>query len=154
MQPNSHRHTLRRHKTKTKMNMNKTLKVVKPFMHLVPGDTFEANNDGTYTAEQNEEFNRTDDTFGDFKSSISSKFTVSEDYIKELAKNGIVESKKSDKQFVNVFDEIDNMLDTYKHDLSTVNTEMEHAPECVKLEKVTVLKNLIKALDHLKNLKK
>lgn len=134
--------------------MNKTLKVVKPFMHLVPGDTFELNNDGTYTAEQNEEFNRTDDAFGDFKSSLSSKFTVSEDYIKELAKNGIVELPKEDKPFVNVFDEIDNMLNTYSDDLANINIEMEHAPECVKLEKVTVLKNLIKALDHLKNLKK
>ena len=36
--------------------MTKTLNVIKPFMHLVPGDTFELNEDGSYTAKQHDEY--------------------------------------------------------------------------------------------------
>ena len=70
--------------------MTKTLNVIKPFMHLVPGDTFELNEDGSYTAKQHDEFTRTDDS-GDFKSSLTSEFTVSADYMKEMAEEGIVD---------------------------------------------------------------
>ena len=65
--------------------MTKTLNVIKPFMHLVPGDTFELNEDGSYTAKQHDEFTRTDDS-GDFESSLTSEFTVSADYMKEISK--------------------------------------------------------------------
>ena len=133
--------------------MNK-YNVIKPFMHLVPGDTFEPNEDGTYTVEQTSEINRTDDLFGDFKSTLNSKFTVSEDYIKELVREGVIKSNKPEKEFVNVFNAIDNMLDTYKSDLKNIDTDMSDAPECLKVEKTTVLRNLIKTLDYLKNLRK
>ena len=123
-------------------------------MHLVPGDTFEPNEDGTYTVEQTSEINRTDDLFGDFKSTLNSKFTVSEDYIKELVREGVIKSDKPEKEFVNVFNAIDNMLDTYKSDLKNIDTDMSDAPECLKVEKTTVLRNLIKTLDYLKNLRK
>lgn len=45
--------------------MTKILNVIKPFMHLVPGDTFELNKDGSYTAKHHDEFNHTDDS-GDY----------------------------------------------------------------------------------------
>lgn len=134
--------------------MVNTYNVVKPFMNLTPGDTFELNDNGTYTAEHNEEFNRSDDTFGDFKSSFNSKFTVSADYIKELVNNGIIEDNYPKKPFVNVFDEIDNMINTYSNELKNIDTDMANAPECLKVEKTTVLQNLIKSLDHLKSLRK
>ena len=112
------------------------------------------NTDGTYTVEQTSEINRTDDLFGDFKSTLNSKFTVSEDYIKELVREGVIKSDKPEKEFVNVFNAIDNMLDTYKSDLKNIDTDMSDAPECLKVEKTTVLRNLIKTLDYLKNLRK
>lgn len=133
--------------------MTKTLNVIKPFMHLVPGDTFELNEDGSYTAKQHDEFTRTDDS-GDFKSSLTSEFTVSADYMKEMAEEGIVDMNEPKKPFVNVFDEIDKMLNTYTKDLKNINSDMDNAPECLKVEKTTVLKNLIKTLNHLKNLRK
>jgi len=133
--------------------MTKTLNVIKPFMHLVPGDTFELNEDGSYTAKQHDEFTRTDDS-GDFKSSLTSEFTVSADYMKEMAEEGIVDMDEPKKPFVNVFDEIDKMLNTYTKDLKNINSDMDNAPECLKVEKTTVLKNLIKTLNHLKNLRK
>ena len=133
--------------------MTKTLNVIKPFMHLVPGDTFELNEDGSYTAKQHDEFTRTDDS-GDFKSSLTSEFTVSADYINNLINDGIIYPDEPKKPFVNVFDEIDNMLDAYTKDLKNINTDMDNAPECLKVEKTTVLKNLIKTLNYLKNLRK
>lgn len=133
--------------------MTKTLNVIKPFMHLVPGDTFELNEDGSYTAKQHDEFTRTDDS-GDFKSSLTSEFTVSADYMKEMAEEGIVDMDEPKKPFVNVFDEIDKMLNTYTRDLKNIDSDMDNAPECLKVEKTTVLKNLIKTLNHLKNLRK
>lgn len=133
--------------------MTKTLNVIKPFMHLVPGDTFELNEDGSYTAKQHDEFTRTDDS-GDFKSSLTSEFTVSADYMKEMAEEGIVDMDEPKKPFVNVFDEIDKMLNTYTKDLKNIDSDMDNAPECLKVEKTTVLKNLIKTLNHLKNLRK
>ena len=152
MQPNVYVTTLRRRKTKIEA-MTKTLNVIKPFMHLVPGDTFELNEDGSYTAKQHDEFTRTDDS-GDFKSSLTSEFTVSADYMKEMAEEGIVDMDEPKKPFVNVFDEIDKMLNTYTSDLKNIDTDMDNAPECLKVEKTTVLKNLIKTLNHLKNLRK
>lgn len=152
MQPNVYVTTLRRHKTKIEA-MTKTLNVIKPFMHLVPGDTFELNEDGSYTAKQHDEFTRTDDS-GDFKSSLTSEFTVSADYMKEMAEEGIVDMNEPKKPFVNVFDEIDKMLNTYTSDLKNIDSDMDNAPECLKVEKTTVLKNLIKTLNYLKNLRK
>ena len=66
----------------------------------------------------------------------------------------MIKSDKPEKEFVNVFNAIDNMLDTYKSDLKNIDTDMSDAPECLKVEKTTVLRNLIKTLDYLKNLRK
>ena len=133
--------------------MTKTFNVIKPFMHLVPGDTFELNKDGSYTAKHHDEFNHTDDT-GDYKSSFTSEITVSTDYINNLVDDGIVYADEPKKPFVNVFNEIDKMLDAYTKDLNSIDTDMGNAPECLKVEKTTVLKNLITTLNYLKNLRK
>lgn len=133
--------------------MTKTFNVIKPFMHLVPGDTFELNKDGSYTAKHHDEFNHTDDT-GDYKSSFTSEITVSTDYINNLVDDGIVYADEPKKPFVNVFNEIDKMLDAYTKDLKSIDTDMGNAPECLKVEKTTVLKNLITTLNYLKNLRK
>lgn len=71
-----------------------------------------------------------------------------------MINDGIIYPDEPKKPFVNVFDEIDNMLDAYTKDLKNINTDMDNAPECLKVEKTTVLKNLIKTLNYLKNLRK
>lgn len=133
--------------------MNKTLKVITPFLHLTPGDTFELDRNGNYVAEHNEEFDR-DDTCGDFKSSFSSKFVISKEYAKELVDNDILDDSSQEKPFVNVFDEIDDMLNQYTTDLKNLDNDMKDSPECLKVERTTVLRNLIKTLNYLKDLRK
>jgi hypothetical protein len=63
------------------------------------------------------------------------------------------ENEKNDK-FVNVFDEIHDMLETYTEELSNIDEDMANQPACLKIEKETVLRNLINALSHLNSLKK
>lgn len=133
--------------------MGETLKVIKAFMYLVPGDTFVRDDDGNFTASRNDIYSRNDED-GDFDSQFSSTFTISPDYAKALVKEGILEGEKKTGSFRNVFDEINNLLDQYNDDMNNLDSDMKDSPECLKVEKATVLKNLIYTLNHLKNLKK
>lgn len=54
--------------------------------------------------------------------------------------------------FINVFDEIDSLIEKYTYDLNKVDTQ--DMPECMKVEQRTVMLNLIKVLNYLKGLKK
>ena len=56
--------------------------------------------------------------------------------------------------FVNIFDQIDALIDSYTYELNTIDESMKDSPACMKVEKETVLRNMIKLLDHLKSLKK
>ena len=86
-----------------------------------------------------------------FRTSLS----ISVDHAKELVKEGYLsEEVVAQDKFINVFDEIDALLKQYNHDLDEVNQDKEEVPACLKVEKTTVLSNLIKVLTHLKNLKK
>lgn len=138
--------------------MAKTLRVTDSFLFMEIGDTFEYNNDTQmYVFEHNEEFHKTDDADSEVRSVYNSNFSISEDYAKELIKEGyleeVVESSKS-KNFVNVFDEIDKLYNKYTDELNNIDEDMSTAPECLKVERVTVLNNLVKVLNHLKSLKK
>lgn len=138
--------------------MAKTLRVTDSFLFMEIGDTFEYNNDTQmYVFEHNEEFHKTDDADSEVRSIYNSNFSISEDYAKELIKEGyleeVVESSKS-KNFVNVFDEIDKLYNKYTDELKNIDEDMSTAPECLKVERVTVLNNLVKVLNHLKSLKK
>ena len=46
------------------------------------------------------------------------------------------------------------MITTYQTDLANIDIDERNTPEALKVEKKTVLQNLIKALNHLKNLRK
>ena len=137
--------------------MTKTLHVIEPFFIAEYGDTFELNENGTYSLEKNEEFYKiADDKNSEVQSSFSSTFNISKDYAKHLIDDGYLqedeEKTKEDKKFINIFDEIDNLIQDYTNQLKNVYTE--DAPRCVQVEKETVLNNLITMLTHLKNLKK
>lgn len=94
---------------------------------------------------------------GEMKTSFSSKFVISAKYAEELIKSGILEdpfATKNTEPFVNVFDEIDDMLIIYSNELKNIDKDMKDQPACLKVEKTTVLNNMIKILNHLKGLKR
>jgi hypothetical protein len=137
--------------------MAKILRVVEPFLVVNLGDVFEySNEEKMYISKHNEEFYKADDTANDVKSSYTSEFKISVEYAKALVDEGYLEeaTEVSDKSFVNIFDEIDSLLTKYKKGLETIEQDMADLPVCVKVERQTVLTNMITLLEHLKSLKK
>lgn len=138
--------------------MGKTLNVLEDFAYLTPGDVLTLSEDGSeYVFEQNESLDRNDDNDNNFKSNFTARFTISPAYAKELIEQGVLEDPYDTDQndnFVNIFDEIDEMLDCYTTELRSIPESMKNQPECLKVEKTTVLSNLIKTLNHLKSLRK
>ena len=139
--------------------MAKTLRVIDPFFVMELGDLFEYSEDSKmYVSVHNEDFYNTDGNSVDsVKSSYNSEFSISPDYAKTLIKEGyleeVSEAEKS-TNFVNIFDEIDNLLAKYKTSLKTIEKDMAELPACVRVERQTVLTNMITLLEHLKSLKK
>ena len=139
--------------------MAKTLRVIDPFFVMELGDTFEYSEDSKmYVSVHNEDFYNTDNSSVEsIKSSYNSQFQISVDYAKTLIKEGYLEEvpeTEKNANFVNIFDEIDNLLTKYKSGLKTLEKDMAELPACVKVERQTVLTNMITLLEHLKSLKK
>lgn len=139
--------------------MAKTLRVIDPFFVMELGDTFEYSEDSKmYVSVHNEDFYNTDNSSVEsIKSSYNSQFQISVDYAKTLIKEGYLEEvpeTEKNANFVNIFDEIDNLLTKYKSGLKTIEKDMAELPACVKVERQTVLSNMITLLEHLKSLKK
>lgn len=141
--------------------MAKILKVTKPFFVMEIGDTFEYDaNTKQYKSVYNIEHNGSDEKNTTVVSTYNSVYTISEDYAKMLIDNGYLEESYIDTeqekptQFVNIFNEIDKLISEYSKDLNDVDNEYKDMPECLKVEKVTVIKNLLKLLTYLKSLKK
>lgn len=136
--------------------MTKILKVIKPFFIMENGDTFEYNADtDQYESVYNEEHNSSNEDNSTVVSSYNSVYRISKEYAKMLLDNGYVEEVDEKKRFVNIFDEIDNKLNEYNNELYTLKTKAdENTPQCLLVEKETVLRNMIKLLEYLKGLKK
>jgi thiamine biosynthesis lipoprotein ApbE len=137
--------------------MVKTLRVIEPFFVVEVGDTFDWNEDTQmYVSSHSEDFNKSDDTDSEINSSYSSNFSISAAYAKNLIEEGYLEPADADakKNFVNVFDEIQRLTAEYKDQLANLNEDMANMPECVKVERTTVLNNIITVLNHLNGLKK
>lgn len=136
--------------------MTKILKVIKPFFVMEDGDTFEYNADTEqYESVYNEEHNSSNEDNSTVVSSYNSVYRISKEYAKMLLDNGYVEEVDEKKRFVNIFDEIDNKLSEYNNELYTLKTKAdENTPQCLLVEKETVLRNMIKLLEYLKGLKK
>lgn len=136
--------------------MTKILKVIKPFFVMEDGDTFEYNADTEqYESVYNEEHNSSNEDNSTVVSSYNSVYRISKEYAKMLLDNGYVEEVDEKKRFVNIFDEIDNKLSEYNNELYTIKTKAdENTPQCLLVEKETVLRNMIKLLEYLKGLKK
>lgn len=136
--------------------MTKILKVIKPFFVMEAGDTFEYNADTKqYESVYNEEHNSSNEDNSTVVSSYNSVYRISEEYAKMLLDNGYVEEVDDKKKFVNIFDEIDNKLSEYKGELCVLkHRDNEDTPQCLLVEKETVLRNMIHLLEYLKGLKK
>lgn len=136
--------------------MTKIIKVIKPFFVMENGDTFEYNADtDQYESVYNEEHNSSNEDNSTVVSSYNSVYRISKEYAKMLLDNGYVEEVDEKKRFVNIFDEIDNKLSEYNNELYTLKTKAdENTPQCLLVEKETVLRNMIKLLEYLKGLKK
>lgn len=136
--------------------MTKILKVIKPFFVMENGDTFEYNADtDQYESVYNEEHNSSNEDNSTVVSSYNSVYRISKEYAKMLLDNGYVEEVDDKKRFVNIFDEISNKLSEYNNELCTLKSKAdENTPQCLLVEKETVLRNMIKLLEYLKGLKK
>lgn len=136
--------------------MTKILKVIKPFFVMENGDTFEYNADiEQYESVYNEEHNSSNEDNSTVVSSYNSVYRISKEYAKMLLDNGYVEEVDDKKRFVNIFDEINNKLSEYNNELCALNSKAdENTPQCLLVEKETVLRNMIKLLEYLKGLKK
>ena len=136
--------------------MTKILKVIKPFFVMESGDTFEYNADTEqYESVYNEEHNSSNEDNSTVVSSYNSVYRISKEYAKMLLDNGYVEEVDDKKRFVNIFDEIDNKLSEYNNELYSIKSKAdENTPQCLLVEKETVLRNMIKLLEYIKGLKK
>lgn len=136
--------------------MTKILKVIKPFFIMENGDTFEYNADtDQYESVYNEEHNSSNEDNSTVVSSYNSVYRISKEYAKMLLDNGYVEEVDDKKRFVNIFDEINNKLSEYNNELCVLKSKAdEDTPQCLLVEKETVLRNMIKLLEYLKGLKK
>ena len=138
--------------------MAKTLRVIDPFFVMELGDTFEFSDETKmYISKHEEQFYKMDnEDINEIKSSYNSEFQISEEYAKSLIKEGYLEEVvENEKQtFVNIFDEINTLLDRYKNGLDTLEKDTAGLPACVKVERESVLTNLVTLLEHLKSLKK
>lgn len=136
--------------------MTKILKVIKPFFVMENGDTFEYNTDtDQYESVYNEEHNSSNEDNSTVVSSYNSVYRISKEYAKMLLDNGYVEEVDDKKRFVNIFDEINNKLSEYNNELCSLKSKAdENTPQCLLVEKETVLRNMIKLLEYLKGLKK
>lgn len=139
--------------------MTKTLKVIEPFFGMEAGDEMKLSQDGKmYVSEYSSEYHA-DDEDDTAAAVYNSTCSISPSYAQQLIREGYLaqtkpEPKIPDTPFVNVFDEIDSMIATYKTDLANLDMDERNTPEALKVEKKTVLQNLIKALTHLKTLRK
>ena len=136
--------------------MAKTLRVIDTFFCMEVGDTFEwDDNTQMYVAEHSEEFHKSDDSDSELRSTYQSNFAISADYAKELIADGYLEVVGAEKKvFMNVFDEIGRLTDKYADELKNLNEDMANMPECMKVERTTVLNNMLSLLNHLAGLKK
>lgn len=131
--------------------MANNLKVVKSFGLMESGDTFKLSENGNYVSDNEWSHSANDIENSNFSSSVKQTVEISADYANALVDAGYL---SEDTPFVNVFDEIHGLIDAYTKDLSTINKDYEDMPACLKIEKETVLSNMIKVLEHLYSLKK
>ena len=158
MQPYFAKVTLCRRNLRKTNNMSKVLRVIDPFFVMEIGDTFELSEDGKeYVSHHSEEFHTAKEE-GEVNSTYDSVFKISLKWAQQLIEDGyleeVEETPKNATPFVNVVDEIDRLIDKYQKEANELSNSKELIPECLKVEKTTVLTNLLSVLNYLKSLRK
>ena len=130
--------------------MTKSLKVIKEGLSLEVGEILTLSEDNKfYIFECTDNLhNEGNDTY-----TYSTTCRISVEYAKLLIEEGYL-AEVDDKPFVNIFDEISNLMKVYREQLDEVLAQTGDYPMCLKVEKQTVLSNMIKLLMHLNSLKK
>ena len=130
--------------------MTKSLKVIKEGLSLEVGDILKLSEDNKFYI-----FEYTDNLHNEDSAtySCSTVCRITTEYAKLLVKEGYL-AEVDDKPFVNIFDEISNLMKVYRTQLDEVLAQNDNYPMCLKVEKQTVLSNMIKLLMHLNSLKK
>ena len=134
--------------------MDKVFKVKKSFIDLVePEDIIEYDKDtNTYFIEKIRKssyvqegipYNITSQTYID----------ITPGEVETLIKEGYLVSVEQDKPHVNVFDRIKELSSIYSKELKTLDEDMTNAPACLKIERQTVLQNLLTVLQELASYK-
>lgn len=136
--------------------MTKVLKVVDPILRLDFGDMFEQSENGDYVATVREDFTNNADDGSVYTTKYHADFTISKDYAEQLVKEGylkeVATKENQSKDFVNIFDEIDALIEKYTNEQNSAKSADLHP--AVKRESEVVYTNLLTVLNHLKSLKK
>lgn len=136
--------------------MTKKIKVISPFYGLAVGDTLTLSDDGkTYVFEEHKGINS--DT--GLQSKFDLIFKISANKVKELVELGTFayveeEKEKKSSSFVNVFDEIDNLLEEFQEETKKFVNTNENKPSWLQKEHSNVIESNIDLLMYLKSLKK
>jgi hypothetical protein len=133
--------------------MTNKLIVVKPFFVMEEGDIMERTENGTYVSSYDSAYSASD-TDEDVASRYSSVFEISESYARALLNDGVLKEDKDEKNFVNIFTELDSLEKQYVNDLNNLEADTKGLPACLKVERETTVRNLLKLVSHLKSLKK
>lgn len=137
--------------------MTKKIKVISPFYGLAVGDTLTLSDDNkTYVFEEHKGINS--DT--GLQSKFDLIFKISANKVKELVELGTfayVEEDKEEKKsssFVNIFDEIDSLLEDFQVEAKKVTEEDKDKPNWLRREYSNVINSNVDLLMYLKSLKK
>ena len=135
--------------------MDKVLKVKKSFLGTDVNDIFEYDKENnTYELNKNHTYSQVEDG-NPYTVKSSYEVSLSADNINDLINKGYLVPVKDDnkKVYVNIFDKIDELINLYISDLKNIDEDMKNAPACLKIEKQTVLENLVQTLESLKQYK-
>lgn len=134
--------------------MEKLLKVNKPIYSMEEGEMLNLSEDGkSYVGGYSNETSLANEN-SDYTVKMSGEVVLSAEYASDLVKAGILEEVKTDEKKENVFDKIDEMIGVFNRDLENLDEDMKNEPEVLKIEKETVLENLLQVLNYLKTLKR
>lgn len=134
--------------------MSNILEVIEPILGMSEGETMILSEDKQRYVYSRSEENNISNTNDSKNYTIKSEVEISTSCAKELIEDGYLKEIKKNDTYINVFEEIDRLSAFYAEQLKNIDVDCADVPACMKVEKDTVLRNIIKVLDHLYTLKK
>lgn len=136
--------------------MTKKIKVITPFYGLTVGDILVlSDDDKTYMLEVHKGV----DSETGLQTTFDLVFKISANKAKELVELGTFaymeeSQEKKDSTFINIFDEIDSLLEDFQVEAKKIEQENEDKPSWLKREYSNVIESNMDLLMYLKSLKK